>query len=112
MLPTQKISIGDRIASTLINPLFCAFMTGSRDFQVTDKCIGCGLCVRLCPLNNIVLTNQKPQWSDRCMHCTACINHCPTAAIEYGKKTGGRHSYVFLKALMKETEQDHSMRSR
>ncbi len=109
MLPARNISIGDRIASTVINPLFCAFMTSSRGFHVTDKCVGCGLCVQLYPLNNIVLVNQKPQWSDRCTHCTACINHCPTAAIEYGRKTKGRHRYVFPKDVMRKTEQDQSI---
>lgn len=59
-------------------------------FYATDKCIGCGTCARVCPLNNISLVDGKPVWGKSCTHCVACINLCPTQAIEYGKATLGK----------------------
>ena len=47
----------------------------------TDKCIGCGLCVKLCPMKNINIKDQKAVSSDRCTMCYRCINKCPGQAI-------------------------------
>ena len=60
-----------------------------------SKCIGCGKCVSLCPLNNIKLENNKPVWNGNCTHCMACISYCPTEAIEYGKKSAKKPRYTF-----------------
>ena len=58
-----------------------------------DKCVGCGKCAKMCPLNNIELKNSKPVWGKNCTHCMACICLCPTEAIEYGKKSVGKPRY-------------------
>lgn len=68
--------------------------TKTKKFYATDKCIGCGTCVNVCPLNNIKLVDNKPEWGKSCMHCTACINLCPKKAIEYGKRTINKYRYV------------------
>lgn len=65
----------------------------SKKFKNTERCIGCGLCVSLCPFKSIKLENQKPKWNGECMHCMACISACPNGAIEYGKKTQGKRRY-------------------
>ena len=66
-------------------------------FYATDKCISCGLCENVCPLNNVHSVDGKPQWGPSCIHCTACINRCPKEAIEYGKSTQGKRRYRFDK---------------
>ena len=58
-----------------------------------NKCVGCGKCAQLCPLNNIHLENGKPMWGDTCTHCMACISACPTQAIEYKKISVGKPRY-------------------
>ncbi len=77
--------------------LFDTFFIKPKKFYTTDECIGCDLCEKLCPLNNIKLLDKKPTWGNNCIHCTACINRCPKEAIEYGKKTQGKNRYVAIK---------------
>jgi formate hydrogenlyase subunit 6/NADH:ubiquinone oxidoreductase subunit I len=62
-------------------------------FTVGEKCIGCEICEKLCPVRNIKMENDKPKWLHRCEHCVACISWCPTQAIEYGNKTQARRRY-------------------
>ena len=46
-----------------------------------DKCIGCGICERLCPMKNISIKEQNAVSGDRCTMCYRCINKCPKQAI-------------------------------
>jgi ferredoxin/flavodoxin len=45
-----------------------------------DKCIKCGLCARLCPVNNIEM-KEYPVFSKKCQLCMRCISFCPSKAI-------------------------------
>jgi len=82
-----------RIKSGIINDVFYAFFVKSKGFHTTEKCVGCGNCEQLCPLNNIEMLERSPRWGGRCTHCMACICGCPTNAIEYKKKTQGKARY-------------------
>lgn len=62
-------------------------------FWVKDNCTGCGLCKKICGVNNIEMKDGKPTWKNKCEQCVACIQYCPNEAIEYGKKTIGRERY-------------------
>lgn len=87
----------DRFMSGPVNPIFYRFCVKANAFRVKESCIGCGQCVKRCPLNNIRLENGKPVWGKECTHCMACICYCPTEAIEYGKKSVGKPRYHFEK---------------
>lgn len=82
------------VKSRLIYP---GFMKSAHHTQyyTTASCTHCGLCEKLCPMNNITLTNGTPQWKDQCVQCMACIQRCPSRAIEYGKVTQGKGRYSF-----------------
>ena len=49
------------------------------------KCTLCGSCVKLCPVDNVVMENNKITFKDKCVRCFACIQWCPTGAIEFGR---------------------------
>ncbi|MFL8798358.1 MULTISPECIES: EFR1 family ferrodoxin [unclassified Clostridioides] len=85
--------LGGTIKSGITNIVFYKMIINAKGFHYTDKCIGCGKCVELCPLNNINLKNQKPNWGNNCTHCMACICGCPTEAIEYKNNTQNKERY-------------------
>ena len=49
-----------------------------------QKCVGCGLCVEVCPHAVLRLENGRARIADlgACMECGACARNCPTAAID------------------------------
>lgn len=62
-------------------------------FKSTEGCNGCGICTKVCPVNNIKLKNRAPKWQHSCQQCFACINNCPQNAIEYLKLSAGKKRY-------------------
>lgn len=56
---------------------------------ITKKCIGCGSCARVCPVDCISgeLRKQHDIDYERCTHCGACVSVCPVDAINYGDNT-------------------------
>lgn len=59
----------------------------------TNKCIGCSICSKVCPVQNIAMEDKKPSWQHKCEQCMACINLCPKSAIQYKKRTLKRGRY-------------------
>lgn len=93
-LPSKSVTLTDRIKSGIVNDVFYPFVVKSKKFTADEKCVSCGKCVTLCPLNNIELKDGKPIWNNNCTHCMACICHCPASAIEYGTASLGKPRYT------------------
>ncbi len=65
-----------------------------KKFKLDEKrCIGCGICKEVCPVENIDLISEKPVWNNRCEDCLACVNLCPTVAISCGGKSKYENRY-------------------
>ena len=64
-----------------------------KKFYADSNCISCGTCQKVCPVNNILLTNNKPKWNHKCQECMACIHFCPEKAIQFGFKTQNKGRY-------------------
>lgn len=47
----------------------------------TKKCVGCGKCVALCPMKNIMIKDENCVSGNRCTMCYRCVNTCPKQAI-------------------------------
>lgn len=48
-----------------------------------EKCVGCGVCLIVCPHDVIGMNNGHAgiENRDACMECGACARNCPTEAI-------------------------------
>lgn len=82
-----------RFLASLINKLMVPSQRKVKGFTVSNNCIGCGLCVKVCPMNIIELRNNRPVWTkDNCACCLACLHRCPQKAINRGKSAkNGRY---------------------
>ena len=49
--------------------------------KISDNCVGCGKCVSVCPMRNLVLENNKAVPNKHCTMCYRCISLCPQKAI-------------------------------
>lgn len=52
----------------------------AQKFSVNSLCNKCGICLKVCPRENIALTDQV-YWGDHCEACLACVHLCPQNAI-------------------------------
>lgn len=70
-------------------------ISGGKDYNfiVTEACIRCGLCAKVCPVNNISMQDGKPVWQGQCQLCLACLHWCPSQAIQYQNKTAKKGRY-------------------
>ena len=99
ILKTRYVFLFEKVITLPFNPVWVKLKQQAKDFYTTDKCTGCGKCAKLCPLNNIRITNKRPEWIKSCAHCMACICNCPVQAIEYGEKTQSKDRYNINKYL-------------
>jgi len=83
----------------IANNLYQNIEVLDKDFFAEGHCSGCGLCERICPVRNIRLADNRPEWLHHCEHCMACIHHCPEEAIQYGAKTKKRRRYYHSDAV-------------
>jgi len=53
-------------------------------YEITDKCVGCTKCSRLCPVKCIAgkLKEKHMIDQDKCIKCGACFDGCPVKAIK------------------------------
>lgn len=59
---------------------------------VSDECISCGICEKICPVNNFHI-EDKAVPEGRCTLCLRCENECPTKAIRVLIKKDFKRKY-------------------
>ena len=88
--PKEGLSFAAHLAGLFGQRLwFYNKTTGYKDKLRIDpsKCIGCGICAKNCPTQNIKIEDGKAVSSDKCTMCYRCVNYCPKQAITLLGKT-------------------------
>ncbi|RPI57946.1 MAG: DUF362 domain-containing protein [Chloroflexi bacterium] len=79
-LPPSRRSEVERVPSFL-RPLATGQLVASP--FVTDRCIGCGLCIENCPAKTIVRLHGRAHIrTSNCIRCYCCHELCPEQAID------------------------------
>lgn len=65
----------------------------AKKLAVTDACVGCRQCEKLCPRGNIRFVGNKPVFGSDCIQCLSCLQYCPQEAITLTQKTAKREHY-------------------
>ncbi|MGL5149357.1 MAG: EFR1 family ferrodoxin [Clostridium sp.] len=73
-----------------------------KSFNINSNCTSCGICKRVCPVNNIEIEEGVVTFKGKCTDCMSCINLCPQKAINIGKKTINKERYKHPKIEIKE----------
>lgn len=92
-IDNTSVGIFGKLKSSIVNAVYYPVFLHAKKFTVSDACVSCGKCADLCVMNNIKISNGRPEWEDNCTHCMACICRCPAEAIEYGSKSKGKPRY-------------------
>ena len=55
-----------------------------KKYSVTNDCIKCGKCSKICPVNNIKIENEQLIFGNKCIMCMRCSFLCNKNAIKIG----------------------------
>ncbi len=74
-----------------------------------ERCKGCGLCVKVCPKNNIVISEESNKAgyfpakasNNDCTGCCVCALVCPDAVIEVLRNDPGKIREVIDSEIQK-----------
>ena len=85
-LETSNVSV-NLIGSLMYGMSIKFFQTMDKNYAVSDACISCGTCAKVCPRENVTLAAGAPTWHQNCEMCYACMVWCPKKAISFGGGT-------------------------
>lgn len=92
---TRRLALPARARASLSDQVWATLYHASENWTRTrlhadERCEGCGLCVKICPVDNAELCDGHARFSDHCVLCLRCLHACPQEAIQIGKITVGK----------------------
>ncbi len=85
------VTVRDRLVTAGMYPSYVHGRKTAK-FWADERCVGCGMCAKRCPVGAIVMVDGRPKWTaSQCAHCMACLR---CNAVQYGNRTKGKARYV------------------
>lgn len=78
----------------------------AQEYIVNDNCTRCGICAKVCPADNITVTD-KVHFANKCEVCYACLHNCPQNAIHMKNERSTvrfRNEHISLKEIIEANE--------
>jgi Pyruvate/2-oxoacid:ferredoxin oxidoreductase delta subunit len=88
-------AVHNTMAKIVMNP------KAAQSYIVNDACIQCGICAKVCPASNIIVSDRV-EFSDHCEACYACLHSCVKNAIHLKSERSTvryRNEHVSLKDI-------------
>lgn len=94
----------------VLNKLIPSINNGKM-IKITNNCIGCRVCEKVCPVGNIIVLDDFAQRkSKKCEYCLACVHACPKKAIiikhEKNKNERYKNKNISLEEIIKSNCRD------
>jgi ferredoxin len=89
---TLRLPLPSRCSVPLSDRLWAFLYEATGDWArarlgADQHCVGCGLCARICPVDNVGHLGGRPVFGEHCALCMRCVHACPQEAIQIGKVT-------------------------
>jgi len=82
--------ITENIRNKIVDLIAYKYIFAPKRFKITGNCTGCGICEKICPVNNIRMVESKPIWGNDCAACLACFHWCPKEAVYMSNSVIGK----------------------
>lgn len=86
-------------------------LINGEQITITDKCVGCGICTKVCPVGCFYIEDRKSKRKQNtCEFCLACANNCPEKAItmsisDKNPNARFRNEHITLQDIIKSNQQ-------